>query len=474
MLFHTQQFVIFFVILLCVLGVIRAKTQRKLVLLVASYIFYAWWNPAFLLLLMSATAIDYTLGRLMTRELRPHRRRIYLVTSLTANLSILAIFKYAGFLSGALLWIPQHLGFGVNLDSWKVTLPVGISFYTFHTMSYGIDTYRGKIKATKSVTDYALSVAFFPQLVAGPIVRASEFLPQLEAPIRLHFDRAIFFLILRGLIKKVVISDGVATLANQVFEDPAKWPSIIIWLATVAFAIQIYCDFSGYTDMATGIAAILGFRLPENFNRPYFAANPSEFWQRWHITLSRWLRDYVYIPLGGNREGRWRTYRNLMLTMLLGGLWHGASWNFVLWGALHGVALVVHRAWTELRPDRSPATGVRRVLSIAAMQYWVLLTWITFRVRDSHDMVIALRKFIIFDFNFSVASIGLGTVAVSTTTALIAAFLFLHIWSQWRGGLDVRLARARWGVAVVAAYIAGAVLLFLWPMAEEPFIYFQF
>src|SRR5213075_1105817 len=262
--------------------------------------------------------------------------------------------------------------------------------------------------------------------VAGPIMRASSFLPQLESPRTMNFDRKSFFLFLRGLVKKALIADGVATFADTIFKHPQQWNSAVIWLAAICFYVQIYCDFSGYSDMAIAIARMLGYELVPNFNRPYFSADPSEFWKRWHISLSTWLRDYLYIPLGGNRDGEWRANRNLMLTMLIGGLWHGASWNFVLWGGLHGAALVIHRQWDKLTRRLNiraalNASTAYRIAAVLAMQYFVLVTWIPFRVLNTSDMLATLHKFLVPDMNFHLADAGLGAMAPFATVLLLAA-----------------------------------------------------
>jgi alginate O-acetyltransferase complex protein AlgI len=477
MLFYTPAFLVFSLALLGCLALIHRSQPRKLLLLVASYVFYMWWNPAFVLLIVLSTAIDFTVGRRMAAERDPLRRKTLLLASVVSNLGLLGYFKYAGFLSDSLLGVMRMLGFEPGWTSLHVTLPVGISFYTFQTMSYTIDVYRERIPASRSPLDFALFVAFFPQLVAGPIVRAADFMPQLERPVRLHFDQATAFLFLKGLVKKVIFADNVAVFADAIFASPGDWPSAIVWLATLCFAVQIYCDFSGYSDMAIAIARFLGFEIPINFDHPYLARNPSDFWRRWHISLSSWLRDYLYVSLGGNRAGRLRTYRNLMLTMLLGGLWHGASWNFVLWGFLHGALLVAHRRFRELWSGRATPPAERGLplwISIAAMQYCVLLTWIPFRVRDEGRMLDAMRKFVWVDFDLSLSSIGLGSLSLFSTALLLAVFAALHLFSRRVGGLDRWAGGLPVPAAMALAAAAGAACFWLWPLTEAPFIYFQF
>ena len=448
MLFHTPEFLVFLLGLLAVLGITRQAAGRKVVLLLASYCFYMWWNPAFVLLILFSTCVDYAIGRrIAINHTADAPRRGWLVLSLVSNLGMLAYFKYAGLFSASCLYLLQAAGHEPSWVVIHVTLPVGISFYTFQTLSYTIDVYRGRIPATRSPLDFALFVAFFPQLVAGPIVRAADFLPQLKQQIQLRFDAASFWLIAKGLFKKAIVADNLAPFVDAVFQDPEAWPSAVIWMATLAFSAQIYCDFSGYTDIAIGLAGMLGFRLPKNFDHPYFAASPAGFWRRWHISLSTWLRDYLYIPLGGNRRGRWLSHRNVLLTMLLGGLWHGASWNFVLWGLLHGLLIIGHRLLVE----RLPALRVPRVLSVLLFQYLVLVTWICFRVTDFDKMGAALHKFVVFDFNLSVSSLGLGAMSVFSMLSTLGAFWVLHACSHRVGGIEHRLANARAPIACAAS-----------------------
>ncbi len=474
MLFYTPAFLVFFVLLLLTLWAVHRSEPRKVILLVASYIFYMWWNPAFILLIMFSTVVNYLVGGRLEAEEGRSRRRMLLVVSMCANLGLLFIFKYFGLFSDSLLGLMRLLGSDPSWTSINITLPVGISFYTFQAMSYTIDVYRRKIPVTRSPLDFALFVAFFPQLVAGPIVRAAVFLPQLKKDITVSCDQRTIFLILRGLAKKVLIADNLALLADGVFATPGDWPSIIIWAATLAFSIQIYCDFSGYSDIAIGIARILGFKFPRNFNHPYIARNPSDFWQRWHISLSSWLRDYLYISLGGNRHGSWITYRNLMLTMLLGGLWHGASWNFVVWGFLHGFLLVVHRLYSSAKTEDSPSNPLVTLLSVLLMQYCVLVTWISFRLTDFDLMQVALWKFVLFDFNFDVARLGLGSLSFFSTLTIMVAFVVLQTISVRVGRIHNYLGNMRPVPAFIICVLFGFAAFFLWPMTQVPFIYFQF
>jgi alginate O-acetyltransferase complex protein AlgI len=442
-LFHTLTFAVFLAIVVALVAIVRDATARKATLLLASYVFYGWWSLPLLAPLLFTTFLDYFIAQAIEAESRDARRRALLVLSLTANLALLGFFKYYDFFAAT-----------IGAPVAGVLLPIGISFYTFHTMSYTIDVYRREIPACRSALDFALFIAFFPVLVAGPILRAKQFLPQLQQRVTLQFSPSIFFLFVRGLAKKVLVADNLAPIVDTVFAIPHEYPTLVIWTATIAFAIQIYCDFSGYSDMARALARIFGFEIPLNFDRPYAASNPREFWRRWHISLSTWLRDYLYIPLGGNRHHR---LRNLMITMILGGLWHGASWNFVLWGAMHGVLLLL-------------ASRIPRIV----FYYLLLLTWITFRVRDFDAMLLSMKKFILFDFNFSLAHHGLTGFYFLTSTVLILAFVLVHAWSARRGDLDQRLARMPLAAQSAICVVIGAAFVLFWPNTNAPFIYFQF
>jgi len=382
---------------------------------------------------------------------------------LGANLGTLAFFKYCNFFIASAAALLAWLGLPASVHTLNIIIPVGVSFYTFHSMSYTIDVYRGKMRAVSSLLDVACFIGFFPQMVAGPIVRAFAFLPQLQSLRKFsNVDvRGALVLFLTGFIKKACIADGVAPFVDRYFAAPGNFTAASAWVGVLFYAIQIYCDFSGYTDMAIACARLLGYELPINFRFPYFARNISEFWHRWHISLSSWLRDYLYIPLGGNRGPRWFVYRNIMITMLLGGLWHGGAWTFVIWGGLHGLALVVHREW-----QRRSTPALMRWLAWPLTVYWVCVAWIFFRAADLLHALAALRSFVLFRSN---GAEDLGAWMLW----LVAALGFIH-WLNWRGCFShwwrrgsAELFAAGYGCA------AASVLLFV-PPHYTPFIYFQF
>ena len=375
MVFSSLRFFIFLGLILAFLALPLSLRGKKIGLCIASCLFYAAWDYRYLVLLLLISGIDfYCAARISATDVERHRTR-WLALSIITNLGLLGYFKYTGFFldnANTLLQVS-----GRQLPLLRVFLPAGISFYTFKSMSYTIDVYRRIIKRADSLIEYAMFVTFFPDLIAGPIVRASVFLPQLNRVIgptasRLRAGASLFLI---GLGKKLLVADHCAVVADAVFASPATWSCFDAWCGLIAYSLQIYCDFSGYSDMAIGTAQMIGYELPENFRMPYLAANIADFWHRWHVTLSEWLRDYLYIPLGGSRKGTARTYFNLMATMLLGGLWHGASWNFVLWGFLHGAALAMHRAWRSA----FPAVRIPRGLSTPVTTLFTVLCWVPFR-----------------------------------------------------------------------------------------------
>jgi D-alanyl-lipoteichoic acid acyltransferase DltB (MBOAT superfamily) len=376
--FNSLAFALFLPTVVGVYWVLPAKL-RTAFLLVASYVFYAWWDVRFLGLIVISTLVDFTVGRRLTAVSNSGLRKAWLLMSLVSNLGMLGFFKYWGFFVESTSTLLVSLGLEPNLPLLQIVLPVGISFYTFQTLSYTIDIYRRQLDPEPSLTRFALFVAFFPQLVAGPIERARNLLPQLrnlpKTPREIDWSGSLQ-LIVRGLFRKVVIADGLAPLVNQVFATPDRYGSVTVAVGVVAFSLQIYGDFAGYTDIARGTARLFGVDLMENFKAPYQSRGFSEFWRRWHISLSTWLRDYLYIPLGGSRGSRFATARNMMVTMLLGGLWHGAAWGFVIWGGLHGAYLMIER-WA--RRGRTEPSEPRGKLPATVVFAVVTLTWIPFR-----------------------------------------------------------------------------------------------
>ena len=412
-------------------------------------------------------------------ELR--RRQWMLGTSVALNLGLLGFFKYCNFFLDSAAGLGGVLGFTWSPNFLQVALPVGISFYTFQTLSYTIDAYRGAIRAERSLLRVALYVAYFPQLVAGPIMRPQEFLPSLQRAWTLDAGRmwSGFHLAMTGLVKKVVIADLVAVLADSVFDNPVGLPTLAIHLGAVLFAIQIYCDFSGYTDIARGISRIFGVEIPLNFRAPYFSTSIIDFWRRWHISLSSWLRDYLYIPLGGSRGGRARTHINLLATMVLGGLWHGAAWNFVAWGAYQGALLSLNRelrSWIQRRPalDRWMLSRPGVVLRWAGTMYFVLLGWVIFRVTDGAALASAVQSYVLWDGAISLSGVGLGNGLAMISLVAMAAFMLGHGLTQLKPNWPEELDEAPLSVVAVGYVAIGLLLFFAWPAEQAPFVYFQF
>src|SRR6266404_1952009 len=386
MLFNSLTFVVFFVLVLLAYWNIRSWEARKNLLLVASYLFYGAWNPPFAALLFATTALDFYLGRKMGRVKEPHERRVWLVISVAVNLSMLGFFKYGNFLLENFQWVLARGGIQYKPPHLDVFLPIGISFYTFHSLSYTLDIYRGVMRPTRSLRDFTLAVSFFPQLVAGPIVRAGDFLPQLEAPPKPQEGRFLWGLVLMtlGLFEKVVLADTMLSgAADRVFGHGGPLLALDSWIGVIAFAGQIFFDFAGYSTCAIGAALCLGFHLKDNFRFPYAAVGFSDFWRRWHISLSTFLRDYLYIPLGGNQVRPVRAAINLVIVMFLGGLWHGAAWTFVVWGLLHGSYLVIERVIRVLFEDKDWANNLAtRLFAGFATYAAVCIAWVFFRASD--------------------------------------------------------------------------------------------
>lgn len=464
MLFSSLEFAIFLCCVLGVLFVVRSNSARKPFLLAASYYFYAYWDYRFLSLILISTLTDYTVGRALEFTRNELRRKWLLVTSLVVNLGLLGYFKYCNFFIESAA--PLLEGLGLHAGTLDIILPVGISFYTFQTLSYTIDVYRRKMPVCKCPFDFALFVAFFPQLVAGPIVRASHFIPQLGQATRLNaedlyegFRRFTF-----GLAKKVFLADRLAMYVDFVFENHALMDTPTVWLGVAAYTLQIYFDFSGYSDMAIGVARMMGYDLGENFNFPYLSRSFSEFWRRWHISLSSWVRDYLYIPLGGNRGGVAKTSLNLMLTMLLMGLWHGAAWTFVFWGGLHGLGLVTERIAYGKETIRPPHTVASGVLGWGYTMLVAVVGWVFFRAQSFEAAGTIIKRMF-------VPSSGV-TWLHPFVLAVLSATVMWHI-AQAFSRTDWLLEKKGWYTPALLFSLLWLVVIF-YPKGFTPFIYFQF
>ncbi len=477
MLFNSTVFLQFFAAFVLLYWICRGSLRaRNVLIVVSSYLFYAWWQPVegewdlrFTGLLLASSSFDFAVGLALDRIQDPARRRAVLVASVVLNLGILGFFKYCNFFVDAFATAATRLGLDVGRSTLDVILPVGISFYTFQSMSYAIDVYRGTIPATRNYLNFLAFVSFFPQLVAGPIERASHLLPQFERTrvITLPMLEEGFWLIVWGMFKKVVLADSLAPLVEMVF-DHANTSGPAIALGTLAFGLQIYCDFSGYSDLARGLARLLGFDIMWNFQLPYLATDIREFWRRWHISLSTWLRDYLYISLGGNRYGAARTYFNLIATMLLGGLWHGAAWNFVLWGAWHGLGLAAHRAMTgNATPQKDPPAAIRRALGWLATMTFVFYGWLLFRAK-SFAQVETLTLSL---FNPATPP-WLGSLALNLAV-FSTPLILMELWQRQTNNLLAPLQLRPSLRLLLQGVLIFAVALF-WTRDRASFIYFQF
>jgi alginate O-acetyltransferase complex protein AlgI len=474
MLFNSLTFIVFFAIVLLLHYAPFSWRIKKTNLLLASYLFYAAWNPPFVILLWISTVVDWHAARWIYHAKTIKKRRLFLTLSLATNLGILGYFKYGNFLLTN--WQAFMLNFGLDyqVPQWSVILPVGISFYTFQTMAYSLDVYLKKAKPAKSLLDFSLFVTFFPQLVAGPIVRPSHLIPQFEK-VHLATKRQFFWgmnLIILGLFQKVVIADALlAPSVELVYGADNVLSFWDAWLGTLAFSGQIFSDFAGYSTTAIGVALCLGFSLPTNFRFPYAAIGFSDFWRRWHISLSTWLRDYLYIPLGGNQKGSVRTYINLMITMLLGGLWHGASWNFVVWGGLHGSFLALER-FCQKRWQMSIATQhVLIKLGCAFGTYALInITWVFFRAKDFTVSSTLIRS--MFGFSGPNAATPLPTLYIVEVVAVMSLLLFAH-WSMRNTSIEAVYQKTpNWLITLALALMLFSIIIV--QGAGNAFIYFQF
>lgn len=467
MLFHTPLFFLFFSCFLFLYSFVFLKRYpRVLLILVGSLIFYAGWNYLFIPLLVFSGVIDYFVANALQDTSDKRKRKILLTISIATNLGILAIFKYSGFAMQSVADLFSFMGYEPSWTMLSFVLPVGISFYTFQSMSYTIDVYRGEMKARKGLLTFIAALSFFPQLVAGPILRARHILPQLEhlpSPTWLGAKHgALLFTI--GLFKKT-LADLLAANVSYAFDGGAV-STLDAWTGTLAFAAQIYGDFSGYTDMAIGTGMILGFNIPLNFRLPYFASSPVDFWKRWHISLSSWLRDYLYISLGGNRNHR---YRNVMITMLLGGLWHGAAWTFVIWGAFHGAIIVATHYLASLRIFQSfgrSTSWFPRILKWAITFYLVLVGWVFFRAQDFNSAIAVLGS--MHSFGSDVAATPGTTAFVLTIVALMIMHVLDWVVLRFSNGIEKRIWLF-WPMIIFFQFIS-----FIFGAPSDAFIYFQF
>jgi D-alanyl-lipoteichoic acid acyltransferase DltB (MBOAT superfamily) len=475
MIFNSLPFFVFVAVFFPLYFLLKGKA-RLLWCLAGSYFFYGWWDWRFLSLIVTSTFLDYWIGmKLQNTEDQPVRKKLLWV-SVFVNLGFLAFFKYFNFFTDSFLEMANSFGWDPGWNTLNIILPVGISFYTFQSMSYTIDVYKKKIPVEADFLRFATFIAFFPQLVAGPIVRASDFLPQFQTDKKFEWDRLTTGLaqILWGFFKKVAIADSIAPFVDQCFASPDSFSSMHLLIGVVFYSFQIYCDFSGYSDIAIGLARIMGFDFPDNFKKPYFSQDFSEFWTRWHITLSSWLRDYLYISLGGNRHGDFKTQRNLMITMLLGGLWHGASWVFVFWGFLHGAYLIGQRLLGKpfgklMRLFRTPKF-LQVGINIFIVYILTSLAWIFFRSPDFETAVRVIQGIATFE-NFTFTSV-INKFVVLKGLLLIAILLSVEIADEKAKFSEI--------VKVNPMFRVASFAVLLWLIAifgafdANSFIYFQF
>ncbi len=493
MVFNSYTFIVFFMIMLVLHNLPLPWKVKKINLLLASYVFYAAWNPPFILLLWLSTVVDYFVGRALYTQENKHKKRLLLVISLIGNLGMLCFFKYGGFLLENFTHLVNLVGIDFHPAKPNIILPAGISFYTFTTLCYTIDMYKRKSEPVKSMLDFSLFVTFFPHLVAGPIVRPPQLVPQFESPRTANRQQLMqgLLLITLGLFMKVVMADSMlATSANTVFNAHKAVSTLDAWMGVLAFSGQIFFDFAGYSTCAVGVALSLGFILPQNFLYPYAAIGFSDFWRRWHITLSAWLRDYLYIPLGGNRNGKFRTYINLMITMLLGGLWHGANWTFVVWGALHGFYLWVEKMIADFRHDKVKAIAITpagevgvlgavpelfkkknlRNFMLALFTFFLInVTWVFFR---APDFTSAWHILTAMFYNIPKADQLLNSMSIIKISVIIFFVVIFHWFMRDTKVLVVAEKLPWWLLGLI--WSALLLLLILSQESGSSFIYFQF
>lgn len=474
MLFNTFEFLVFFLITIITFFSVPQK-RRWFILLLASYFFYGYWKPSYLILIAGSTIADYLISNVIGKSNDNRKKKFLLITSITLNLSLLFLFKYFDFIAGSFNELLSNSGSDYKIKLLNLILPVGISFYTFQTMSYTIDVYNGKIKPEKHFGIFALFVSFFPQLVAGPIERASNLLPQFKREVSISYDRFSSGgqLILWGLVKKVLVADRVGIIANEIFNNHTEYQGFTLIIGVICFAFQIYCDFSGYSDIAIGTARVFGYDLMKNFKNPYFAKSLTDFWRKWHISLSTWFKDYVYIPIGGNKVFKWRWYFNLWITFFISGIWHGANWTFVLWGAIHGFGLVIENVLSYKRSNKFQFVKKIWIFSL------ICFAWIFFRANTISDAFNIVTNILTFS-EYHISQLSIYVVPVNKATVFSADFLLTY------ASIIVLLlvehqfiVKNRWNLLnpqykmVICAFTT--VLIFLFGVFDvNEFIYFQF
>jgi alginate O-acetyltransferase complex protein AlgI len=491
MLFNTIEFVIFFIVVVTTIGIVKNRKFQHLFILAAGYVFFYYTSNYYITLLIFTTLWDYYLGKAIYQSTTSGRKKIFLIISLSVNLGLLGFFKYADFAITQFNVLGNYVNLSTHIPLLNLALPIGISFYTFHSVGYIIDVYRGHIPPSKSLREYALFIAFFPQLVAGPILRAGQFLPQLREKIsntelktrlsqilieKSNLKIGITMMAL-GFFKKMFFADNLAPMVYDVFHYPLGLDSFTIILGTLSFGVQVYCDFSGYSDIAIGAALIMGFKIPPNFNKPFFATSTSEFWRRWHISLSSWVKDYLFLPiLYRNLRSDARLFFGLLLTFFLLGLWHGAGWNFIIFGLLHGmyVALdaIIRKKIPSLRFHPFFKTKVGTILSILGTQYLVFLAWIPFRVKDNDFMLYSLQKYILIDFHLH------DTIRFISEhkfpMLLLITFVILHFISYKKKTLPEKISNfgmKKWTIFLIVIML---LIVYFFDGHPSDFVYFRF
>ncbi len=474
MIFTSFIFLVFFAAVFTLYWAVPNRRARLYILLTASAIFYGWWDWRFLSLISLVIVSSWLTAKLIDRDgASPRAQNIALAGGVGLSLIVLGIFKYTGFFANSMADLFALMGLKADMPTLRIILPVGVSFYIFQAISYMADVRRGVMRAEPRLSRVGLYIAFFPQLVAGPIVRAASFFPQMERPKRLGRRALVVGLraFAMGFVYKALLADNMAPLVDHVFGNLDQYGNGAVVLSTLVFAAQIYFDFAGYSLMAIGIARLFGYHIPRNFNYPYAATSITDFWRRWHMSLSFWLRDYLFIPLGGSRHGKFAYYRNLMATMVLGGLWHGAAWTFVAWGALHGLALVVHKLWlTHVKPALADMVTIPRWLGwlagFAATQSLVLAGWAIFRAQNMHDALDALYAFT------NLRHGGVQTLGWAAALAVVALAIDQALGAtRWRPKWAFLESPTLWWAG---AGMATAIALSIYPLKAAPFVYFQF